>query len=106
MKRLIKFERGTIDSLNTKKYVLVKEYEGFGIYEGVSPNGYHMSQYWFITNNEVALVCDSYNNFIIEELLDAIDSYNEKKSFGVKGFYKDTYNDLKVFIAHPNKNMI
>lgn len=106
MKRLIKFEHGTIDSSNTKKYVLVKEYEGFGIYEEVSPSGYHFHQRWLITNNEVALICDSYNNFIIEELLDAIDSYNEKKIFGVKGFYKDVYNDLKVFIAHPNKNMI
>ena len=106
MKRLIKFEPGTIDSLNIKKYVLVQEYKGFGIYEEVSPRGYHVSQSWLITDNKVALICDSYNNFIEEELLDAIDNYNEKKSFGVKGFYKDVYNGLSVFIAHPNKEMI
>lgn len=37
MKRLIKFECGTIDDLNIKKYVLTQEYESFGIYEEVCP---------------------------------------------------------------------
>ena len=100
MKRLIKFERGTIDDLNVKKYALSQEYENFGIYEEVCPSGWHVHQSWLIANDKVALVCQSYNNFCKEELLDMIDHYNEKKSFGIKGFHKGFYSDLSVFIAH------
>lgn len=102
MKRLIKFERGTIDSLNVKKYVLVQEYEGFGIYEEVCPSGYHVHQSWLIANDKNALICNTYNNFCKEELLDMIDNYNEKGKFGTKGSCKGIYNNLNVYLAHPN----
>lgn len=82
MKRLIKIENvyGTHD-----KYVLTDEYEGFGIYEEKSPNGYFVHQSWLISNNENAeLVIPSYNNLCKEELLDIIDNYNKTNKFGVK----------------------
>ncbi len=102
MKRVIKFERGTIDSLNVKKYVLVQEYEGFGIYEEVSPNGYRISQSWLVANDKVALQCGSFNDFIKEELLDMIDNYNEKGVFGTKGSHQGNFNGLDIYLAHPN----
>ena len=102
MKRLIKFERGTIDSLNVKKFVLVQEYEDFGIYEEVCPNGYHVHQSWLIANDKNALICDTYNNFCKEELLDMIDNYKEKGKFGTKGRCEGFYNNLNVYLAHPN----
>lgn len=100
MKRLIKFERGTIDDLNVKKYVLAQEYEGFGVYEEVCPSGWHVHQSWLIANDKVALICESYNQFCKEELLDMIDNYNSKNNFGTRGFRKGFYSDLNVFIAH------
>ena len=107
MKRLIKFERGTIDSLNDKKYVLIQEYEGFGIYEEVCPSGYHIHQSWLVANDKKALICDTYNNFCKEELLDMVDNYNEKGVFGTKGSHRGNYNGLDVYLVHPNlKNNI
>ncbi len=106
MKRVIKFECGTLDELNTKKFVLTQEYEGFGIYEEVSPNGYRVNQSWLITNDKIALICQSYNCFCKEELLDMIDNYNEEKIFGIKGFYKDVLNNLSIYIAHSGYKTI
>ena len=64
---------------NAKKYVLTQEYEGFGIYEEVCPSGFHVHQSWLIANDKNALVCESYNNFCKEELLDMIDNYKEEE---------------------------
>ena len=82
MKRVIQIKNayGTND-----KYVLRDEYDGFGIYEEKTPNGYFVHQSWLISNNEgVELVIDSFNNLCKEEVLDIIDSYNETKKFGIK----------------------
>ena len=82
MKRLIKIKNsyGTED-----KYVLVDEYEEFGIYQKKCPTGYFVSQSWLISDNENAeLVIESYNNLCKEELLDMIDHYKETGHFGVK----------------------
>ena len=106
MKRLIKFDCGTIDKLNAKKYVLTQEYEGFGIYEEVCPSGYRVHQSWLIANDKNALVCESYNNFCKEELLDMIDNYNQKSNFGTKGFLKGFYSNLNVYVAHNSYSRI
>ena len=82
MKRVIYIKNvyGTND-----KYVLTKEYEGFGIYQEKTPNGFFVHQSWLISNNEDAeLVIESFNNLCKEEVLDIIDSYNETNRFGVK----------------------
>lgn len=82
MKRLVKIRNvyGTED-----KYVLIKEYEGFGIYKEKTPSGFFVHQSWLISNNENAeLVIQSYNNLCKEELLDIIDNYNTTHRFGVK----------------------
>lgn len=100
MKRLIKFERGVVDSLNPKKYILQEEYEGFGIYKEKCPSGYYVSQSWLIANDKVGIICESYNNFCKEELLDMIDNYNEKKKFGVKGFHKTIIERVSYYKAH------
>ena len=82
MKRIITINNiyGTND-----KYVLRNEYNGFGIYQEKTPNGYFVHQSWLISNNENAeLVINSYNGLCNEEVLDMIDNYNETKKFGVK----------------------
>lgn len=99
MKRVIKFERGTINKSNEQKYVLAQEYEGFGVYEKVLPYGYIHYQSWLIANDKVALVCEPDNHFCKEELLDMIDYYKEKNCFGTRGFRKGFYSDLNVFVA-------
>ena len=81
MKRIITIKNtyGTTD-----KYVLRDEYEGFGIYQEKTPSGYFVHQSWLISNNNVELVIESYNNLCKEEVLDIIDHYNETQRFGVK----------------------
>lgn len=81
MKRLIKWN----DDQSENKYVLINEYQGFGIYQEQSPSGYFVSQSWLISNNQGAeLVIESYNNLCRAEVLDIIDNYNETGRFGVK----------------------
>lgn len=82
MKRVIRIINvyGTDD-----KYVLRDEYDGFGIYQEMTPNGYFVHQDWLISNNKNAeIVIKSYNNLCKEELLDIIDNYNKTNKFGVK----------------------
>lgn len=104
MKRLIKFDLGTLDNLNAKKYILQKEYDGFGIYQEMCPSGFYHHQSWLIANEKVALVCYSFNNFCKEELMDMIDTYNQTNKFNTKGFFKGWFNELSVYMAHPNGN--
>lgn len=81
MKRIININNvhGT-----TTKYVLREEYEGFGIYQHKTPTGYFVHQDWLISNGNIELVVESYNNICKEELLDMIDNYNEKGKFNIK----------------------
>ena len=82
MKRTIKIKNvyGKED-----KYVLRDEYEGFGIYEEMTPSGYLVHQSWLISNNDNAeLVMESYNNLCKEEVMDIIDTYKETGKYGVK----------------------
>lgn len=57
------------------KYVLQQEYRDFGVYQGCTPSGILISQSFMITNGDIAKVYHSYENKIIEELLDIIDDY-------------------------------
>lgn len=82
MKRIIKIKNvyGT-----ENKYVLVSEYNNFGIYEEKTPSGYFKHQSWLISNNRDAeLVIQSYNRLCKEEVLDIIDNYNETNKFCIK----------------------
>lgn len=102
MKRVIKIEKKYNDDLNDLKYVLQQEYNGFGIYQEMCPSGYYKHQSYMITNGEIALLCFSFMNLCKEELLDMVDSYNDSKKFGIKGFYKGTQEDLNIYVAHQN----
>lgn len=85
MKRIIKI--GNVYGTENK-YVLVDEYEGFGIYREKCPTGFFVHQSWLISDNKHAeLVIDSYNNLCKEELLDMIDNYKETNTFGVKAVF-------------------
>ena len=101
MQRLIKFERGHLDDLNAKKYVLVKEYEGFGLYEEVCPAGWHVHQSWAIANDKNVVICESYNNCCKDEMLDMIDNYNQSGKFNIKAFTRRNLENRKVFVVHP-----
>lgn len=46
MKRVIYYD----DGLNNNKYILIKEYKGYGIYQRKTPTGYFVSQEYAITN--------------------------------------------------------
>ena len=82
MKRIIKI--GNVYGTDNK-YVLVEEYNGFGIYKEKTPSGYFKNQSWLISNNKgVELTIEPYNNLCKEEVLDIIDNYNETNKFGVK----------------------
>ena len=82
MKRIIKI--GNVYGVEDK-YVLIDEYDGFGIYQEKTPNGYSVHQSWLISNNNnVELVVTSFNNLCKEELLDMIDNYNQTGKFGIR----------------------
>ena len=84
------------------KYIFKEEYNGFGIYQRITPNGLFVHQEWLISNNAgVELVIQSYNYICKEELLDMIDSYNENGKFGVKAF---THCD--ALLMHPNGKLV
>ena len=88
------------DELNNNKYVLKDEYEGFGIYQRMCPTGYFVSQEWLVYNRKIGFICQSYNNFCKEELLDYIDNYNETGKFGLHGFMAKA--DEHIYGVHPN----
>ena len=99
MDRIIKIKNGYG---NEDKYVLTKEYNGFGIYEEKTPNGFFVHQSWLICNNKDAkLVINSYNHLCKEEVLDIVDNYNETSKFGVKAV-----KCYGVFCMHPNGNLV
>ncbi len=85
-------------ALNRDKYVLQKEYNGFGIYQEMTPTGWYVHQSWALSNGEVRLIIESYNHICKEELLDLIDRYTESGRFGVKAMS----GGYKVYLMHPN----
>lgn len=89
------------DSLNNNKYVLIKEYGGFGVYQQKCPSGYFVSQEWLVYNGMVGFISQCYNNMCVEELYEAIDNYNETGKFGFRGF-KTKVNG--IYGVHPNNN--
>ena len=88
------------DTLNNKKYVLRDEYDGFGIYQYMTPSGYYTHQSWLVYNGKIGFICDPYNNYCKEELLDCIDSYNETGKFGLHGFMAKREDN--IYGVHPN----
>ncbi len=97
MKRIVYVDT----DLQKEKFVLLEEYNGFGIYQEKCPTGYFVHQSWLITNGNITLVFYSFNNYCKEELLDAIDNYNDIRRFGVKAM-KHPNN---LFVVHPNGNV-
>lgn len=79
------------------KFVKIDEYEGFWIYQRMTPNGFFVSQEWAITNGDVTVIVESYNNKCVEELFDMIDSYKENARFGITAFHRDGR-----YIMHPS----
>lgn len=98
MKRLVKLSDDRLG--NKMLYVLKEEYQGFGLYQRKSSNGYLIHQDYMITNDNITIQCQSYNKIIKEELLDAIDNYNSDGFFGLKVFMKDNH----YYYIHPNGN--
>ena len=83
-----------------EKFRLVKEYEGFGIYQEVTPYGYHVHQSFAFKANGAVFVSYSYMNNDIEDIYDYIDNYNNKGKFGFKAFNKGSY-----YCIHSNGNL-
>ena len=96
MKRLVYVP----DSLNNKKYILKEEYEGFGIYKEMAPAGCYVHQSWLVYNGKIGYISQSYNHRCKEELMDAIDKYNETGKFGLHGFMAKAEDN--IYGEHPN----
>ena len=81
MQRIIKLSNhyGTED-----KFILRKEYEGFGIYQYKTPSGYFTHQHYLISNGNFTVEFPSYSNMCIEEMYDFIDEYNETGTISTK----------------------
>ena len=52
----------------TEKYKFQKEYEGFGIYQRMTPSGYYSHQDYLITNGDMIVVSQSYNAWYDRQL--------------------------------------
>ena len=83
-----------------EKFRLVEEYEGFGIYQKVTPYGYYVHQSFAFKTNGTIFVSYSYMNNDKEDIYDYIDNYNNKGSFGFKAFNKGSY-----FCIHSNGDL-
>ncbi len=92
MKRIVYVDT----ELQKEKFILRDEYEGFGIYQEKCPTGYFVHQSWLITNEKVTVIFYSFMDYCKEELLDAIDNYNDIEKFGVRAM--DHGNGL--YVAH------
>lgn len=100
MKRLVKLSDDRLG--NKMLYVLKEEYQGFGLYQRKSPNSYLIHQDYMITNDNITIQCQSYNEIIKEELLDAIDNYNNNGNFELKVFKRSE----NLYYVHPNGNFL
>lgn len=95
------------DGLNNNKYVLKQEYNGVGIYQYMCPSGFYTHQSWALRSlaeedaDAYPIIIPSYMQMCKEEVLDAIDNYNEIGEFGFKVFVKEgsTGNE---FVVHRN----
>ena len=86
---------------NIDKFVFKKEYEGFGIYQEITPSGYPVSQEYLFTNGKITVISHSYTYNSISDIYDMIDSYNETGKIGQNAIvkYDDTYGGT-VMIIH------
>ena len=98
MKRIIKIQ----GNLQEEKFELQEEYDGFGIYERRTPNGYLVHQEWLITNDDVTVVFYSFTNYCREEVKDAIDNYNAIRKFGLKVMPRGN----NTYVVHQNGTQI
>lgn len=90
-----------IKYINDTKYVLNEKYYDFYIYDEVCPTGLKVKQSYMFTNNDMTIVCNSYNHKIREEILDIIDNYIDNKIFGIKAINKGKY-----FVMHDGGKLI
>lgn len=95
------------DGLNNNKYILKQEYEGIGIYQHMCPSGFYTHQHWALRSMNEAdadaypIIIPSYMQMCKEEILDAIDQYNDIGYLGFKVFLKERKTG-NVFVVHQN----
>lgn len=107
MKRVIFIEDGYGGK---SKYVLVKEYDCFGIYQRKCPTGFFVSQDYLVVEDcypyeqaRLIVLSQSYNGLCIEELLDMIDCYAEMGKLYQKTIDKyDAVLQQSIKVIHPN----
>ena len=89
------------DHLNNNKYILKEQYNGWGIYNHKTPSGYFVHQDWLITNGEMKVIIQSYNDYCKEEVQNLIDNYVIDKKMDVKAFFEEGF-----YIIHHGGNMV
>lgn len=87
MERTIKIQT----EISEEKFRLVDEYEGVGIYQLVTPNGYYCHQNYGFKHNDKFFVSYSFMHNDKEDLYDYIDNYNNTGKYGFKAFNKGNY---------------
>lgn len=88
------------DKTNKNKYVFLKEYKGWGIYQRKVNDCFVMQEY-LIMHEDTKIVIQSYNNYIEEEILDMIDAEVEHNKMNVKVFFRDGF-----YIVHDGGDMV
>ena len=85
----------------TEKFILEKEYKGFGIYKEKTPTGFFVHQSYLVKGNGFEIRICSFMNMCLEEILDMIDYYAENGNFGYKAM--DWGNGVYVLHTQGNK---
>lgn len=94
-----------------EKFVLRKEFEGFGIYEEMCPNGYFVHQSYLVADEKTIIVSYSFNSMCYAEMLDLIESIIESRKNHEKMGYKaikkyDKRNQKFIYILHSQGDLI
>lgn len=98
MERQIKF----FDGLNHKKYLLNKEYEGFGIYDNICPTGYRTSQSYLLKSpTGTCILSESYMHNNEADLLDLIDEYKKTGKYNIPVIPK-IYEGNTYYVWHQS----
>lgn len=94
---------------NEVKYKLRNEYESWGIYEHLCPNGLTVHQDWLLVPNDLKenkqskmVRIGSYNDISYDEILDAIDNWKITEFLGFKIIINNKTIDRDYVTVHPS----
>ena len=98
MNRILKIH----DGINLNKYRFLEEYDGYALYQHITPSGCPISNEYALIDlgcgdEQLPIVIQSFNGICKDEILDAIDHINNEGVFGWRALYKPY-----AVVVHPN----